>query len=230
VEQFIKDWSYLGVFLGIVATGLGFPMPEELPVVLGGVLVGTQHASFWMLPVWVFGVVVGDGMLYLIGWLFGPWLLKKSFVKNHLLSPARFDEICKNFRKHGVKILLFARLTPGIRAPIFLTAGITRLPLHHFLLADGLYAIPGVSLLFFLGWYFTDTMVDWVNHEGQNFKLVILAALLVVAGYIVYRFLRRPVVAGNPQEVPPLVQHTLGQISKLVQPADKDPAKRIEQQ
>ena len=60
-----------------------------------------------------------------------------------------------NFQKYGVKILLFARLTPGIRAPIFLTAGIMKLPVTYFLFADGIYAIPGVSMLFFLGYWFS---------------------------------------------------------------------------
>src|ERR1700677_2783983 len=139
-------------------------MPEELPVVLGGALVGSnssnEHPKFFlMLPVCIIGVVVGDSLLYGIGRLWGAWLVENSFVKKHLLSPDRLEEIRANFTKHGVKILLFARLTPGIRAPIFLTAGITRLPIYQFLLADGVYAIPRVTLLFFLGWYFTDTMV-----------------------------------------------------------------------
>ena len=216
MEQFIEDWSYLGVFLGIVVTGLGFPMPEELPVVLGGYLVGMGYAGWLMLPVCIGGVVVGDSALYMIGRLFGVWLVGKPFVKNHVLSPARLEEIRENFRKHGVKILLFARLTPGIRAPIFLTAGITHLPLYLFVLADAIYAIPGVCLLFFLGWYFTDTMVEWIKTEAGHIKsIAILVALLAVAGYFTYRFLRRPMVEGNPKDVPKIaqpVQHTLEHI------------------
>ena len=42
-------------------------------------------------------------------------------------------------------ILLFARILPGIRSPIFLTAGIMKLSWQRFLLADGIYAVPGVS-------------------------------------------------------------------------------------
>jgi len=41
MEEFLQNWGYLGVFLGILSTGIPFfPVPEELPVVLGGVLVG----------------------------------------------------------------------------------------------------------------------------------------------------------------------------------------------
>ena len=39
-------------------------------------------------------------------------------------------------------------------------AGIMKLPLPKFILADGIYAIPGVSLLFFLAWWFGDQFRD----------------------------------------------------------------------
>src|SRR5438876_4994934 len=36
-------WIYLGAFFSLVAAGLGFPIPEELPIVVSGAMVG--HAS-----------------------------------------------------------------------------------------------------------------------------------------------------------------------------------------
>src|SRR5437016_248176 len=33
-------WSYLTVFAALVAAGLGFPLPEEIPIVTAGVLAG----------------------------------------------------------------------------------------------------------------------------------------------------------------------------------------------
>ena len=41
---------------------------------------------------------------------------------------------------------MFGRLLPGIRMPLFLTAGIMRLPFMRFLLADGIGAILGNSI------------------------------------------------------------------------------------
>src|SRR5262249_42723503 len=156
MEEFLRSWGYLGVFLGILATGVGFPMPEELPVVIGGLLVGTGQAYWWiMLPVCIVGVIIGDSFLYLIGRFWGAKLLERPFFRKRLLPPERVEKISHNFKEYGIKILLFARLTPGIRAPIFLFAGISRLPLTRFILADGIYAIPGVTFLWFLGYMFT---------------------------------------------------------------------------
>jgi membrane protein DedA with SNARE-associated domain len=208
VEEFLRDWGYLGIFIGIVSTGVGFPMPEELPVVVGGALAGGGHVRWWlMLPVCIVGVIVGDGLLYGIGRMWGPRLLNSNWVKSRLLPPERLAKIEQNFQQYGVRILLFARLTPGIRAPIFFTAGLTRLSLARFLLADGIYAIPGVSLLFFLGYWFTEGMVNLVKGEMETVKHVVIVAVIgAVALYVLYRFLRRPVVTGNPKDMPEVMR------------------------
>ena len=206
MEELIKSWGYLGVFVGILATGLGFPMPEELPIVLGGVLATHEHISIWiMLPVCIVGVIIGDSFLYLIGRFWGTRIVELPFIRNKLLPPDRFAKISANFQKYGVKILLFARLTPGIRAPIFLTAGITKLPLTHFLFADGIYAIPGVSLLFFLGYWFTDSIIDIVRQSQMVKPIIILVVLVGLTLYFLYLFWRKPVGTGSPTEMPPIV-------------------------
>ncbi len=206
MQEFIQSWGYIGVFVGILATGLGFPMPEEMPIVLGGVLATQADISIWiMLPVCIVGVIIGDSFLYLIGRFWGAKLVELPFIRNKLLPPERFASISENFQKYGVKILLFARLTPGIRAPIFLTAGITKLPLTYFLFADGVYAIPGVSVLFFLGYWFTDSIIDIVRQSQMVKPIIVLVLLAGVTIYLLYRFWRKPVVTGNPTEMPPIV-------------------------
>jgi len=213
VEEFLESWGYLGIFLGLVATGVGFPMPEELPVVIGGALAGSKPELikwYLMLPVTIAGVIVGDSFLYTIGRLWGPRLLQIGWIKRHMFPPDRVVKIEQNFHRYGVKLLLFARLTPGVRAPIFFTAGMTRLPLAKFLIADGLYAVPGVSLLFFLGWWFADsigTLVDFIEGPVEKVKSIIaIVVVLAIAGYFIYRVLRKPAVTGDPHEMPSLVE------------------------
>jgi membrane protein DedA with SNARE-associated domain len=207
MQDFIESWGYLGVFVGILATGLGFPMPEELPIVLGGAMANSDKVRMWiMLPVCVVGVIIGDSFLYLIGRFWGLKLVQLPFFRRKLLTPERLASISANFQHYGVKILLFARLTPGIRAGIFLTAGITKLPITHFLLADAIYAIPGVSVLFFLGYWFTDSIIELIEAESRFVKPIIVLVVLAGVGlYLVYRFWRKPMVTGNPTEMPPIV-------------------------
>jgi membrane protein DedA with SNARE-associated domain len=218
VADFLQSWGYLGVFLGIIATGVPLmPMPEELPVVLGGALAGSGTASWWiMLPLCILAVVLGDGLLYTIGRFWGRHLLTYAWVNKHLLPPERLASIEENFHKHGIKLLLFARLTPGIRSPIFFTAGLTRMSAARFVLADAIYAVPGVTLLFFLGYWFSDSMVSLINNEVAQVKhIIILVVILAVAGYLLYRFLRRPVVTGDPKDIPPLAGQITHGIKQL---------------
>jgi membrane protein DedA with SNARE-associated domain len=205
-------YVYLGVFVALVAAGVGFPMPEEIPIVTAGALAG--HASqdpssslhWWiLLPVCILGVVISDGLLYLVGRTFGMGLLRFPLVAR-ILPRERVERVRRNFKKHGVLILLFARVLPGIRSPVFLTAGIMRLSWRRFLLADGIYAIPGVSLLFFLAYWFTDQFRDLVTEAEVEVSrirpLLILAGILAVAVYCLVKFLRHPVHTGDPEELP----------------------------
>ena len=192
---------YAGVFVALVAAGVGFPMPEELPIVTAGALLG-QTANdpppglygWALLLVCVAGVVLSDLLLYLIGRAWGLRLLRLRFVAG-ILPVARLQRIRRGFARHGVLILLVARLLPGVRTAIFLSAGILRLSWKRFLLADGLYALPGVSLLFLLAYWFTDRFRDAVirvEEEVGRCKLVLLVvAAAVGAGCWLWRSLRR---------------------------------------
>lgn len=207
MEDFIRDYGYFGVAVSILATGLGFPVPEEVPVLIGGAMVNHQEVSAWiMLPVCIVSVIIGDSLLYLIGRFWGSKLVQISFVRKRLLTPERFASIAANFQHYGVKILLFARFTPGIRTPIFLTAGITKLPWTKFLIADAIYAVPGVAILFFLGYWFTDSIIDLAKNDIYVRPIIVLVVFAGVGAYLLYRMWRKPMVTGAPQEMPPLVR------------------------
>jgi membrane protein DedA with SNARE-associated domain len=207
MQPLIESYGYYGVFFGILASGLGFPIPEELPIVLGGAMANSNKVHIWiMLPVCIVGVIIGDSFLYLIGRFWGTRLVQLPVIRKRLLTPERLESISANFQKYGVKILLFARLTPGIRAGIFFTAGITKLPITHFVFADAIYAVPGVSVLFFLGYWFTDSIIELIEAESRFVKpVIVLVALAGIGIYVLYRFWRKPVVTGNPTEMPPIV-------------------------
>jgi len=161
------------------------------------------HVRWWiLLPVCILGVVCSDVLLYSSGRYLGDRLLRHRWMA-HLLPPQRRQRTEENFHRYGVSILVFGRLVPGIRAPLFLTAGSMRLPLPRFLLADGLGAVVGNSFFFFLGFWLGDSVKTLIVGVEARLKpiLIIIAVGLVVA-YLLWLFLRHPVSTGDPSEVP----------------------------
>jgi len=207
--QNFSEYGYLGVFLALIASGFGFPMPEELPIITAGILVGHEDTTlrWWiMLPVCILGVVISDGVLYGIGRLWGTRLLENKWVQRNIVSPENRAEIEKNLHDRGIAVLLGARLLPGIRTPIFIMAGILRVPLTRFLLADGLYAIPGVNLLFWLAYLLTDQVLVIFNKINEYKPLVVVSLLSAVAGALFQKYvLSRHVSTGKPPEVPKII-------------------------
>lgn len=200
-------WAYLTVLGTLLAAGLGLPIPEELPIVGAGVTVGAAGANsrivwYIMLPVCIAGVVIGDACLYTIGRIWGQRLLHNNWVRRKVLPTDRRERIERNFHRYGIWILLGARLLPGIRSPIFLMAGINRLPIAKFLIADGLYAIPGVSLLFTLSYWFGDQFMEIVREAERVRPLIVVCVIMAVAGILTYYFVKHPVSTGDPREVP----------------------------
>ena len=146
-----NNGSYLGIIVLLVLTGMGLPLPEEVPIIAAGIA-----SSDGSLPnVWlafvscVIGAVLGDSMLYAIGYHFGHNLAKKHPRFAHLLHADREAQIEEMIRKHGLKVFFLARFMIGIRAPMYLTAGILRMPFRRFIVVDAICNVGRGSVFWF---------------------------------------------------------------------------------
>ena len=95
-----------------------------------------------------------------------------------------------------------------------------RLPLTRFLLADSIYALPGVTILFTLAYWFTNQVKEAVlnfTHRIDSFRpYLIIGGITAVALFLLYEFWKRRHVTGDPKEVP-----IIGE--KVIKPAAADP-------
>ncbi len=213
------DYGYLGVFVALIASATVVPIPEELPVITAGIMVGHSDTEYaldrdnpkrllWyiMLPVLMAGVVIGDGVLYGIGRVWGRRLLDLKWVQRRVVTPEKREQIEKNFHDRGIMILLGARLLPGIRGPIFIMAGVLRVPLGRFMLADAIYAVPLVNILFWLSYFLTDQVLFIFNKIDAYRPLVIVAILSGIAGAMIHRYIfARHISTGEPPHVPDII-------------------------
>jgi membrane protein DedA with SNARE-associated domain len=203
-------WVLLTTFGSLVVAGIpGVPIPEFLPVMGAGGWLGAHPdvglIGWLLLPASILGIVIADCLLFAIGRIFGVRLLNYRLFARILVAEKR-ERIEQNFHKYGMKVLLFARLLPSLPSLVSITAGTMRVPFLTFLLCDIVYAIPGISFLFLLAYWFGAQVIQLVqNADAQvhdKVPYIILAALLAVAGFFVYHFFKQPVSTGDPKEIP----------------------------
>ena len=190
---FFTHYGYFAVFFVLLICGFGVPIPEDITLVAGGVISGLGYTNeHWMFVVGMAGVLTGDATMFLLGRFYGNTLLQWPLVAR-VVTPERFVAVQAKFEKYGVWVLFVARFLPGLRSPIFITAGVTRrVPFWRFLLMDGLAALISVPVwvyLGFLGASNRDWLLTWV-HRGQT-GLLGLIGVSVVGGIAFWWMKRR---------------------------------------
>jgi len=185
---FFTDYGYIAVFGILILCGFGLPIPEDITLVSGGVISGLDLANpHTMCIVGLAGVLIGDSTMFLAGRIFG-YRIQRIRTFRRILSPRRFSQIQRKFKKYGLSLLFVARFLPGLRSPIFLVAGMSRrIPYHTFILMDGFAAIISVPIWVYLGYFFADNLdllMEYV-HDVQKLIYLILA-LIVIVVLVVY--------------------------------------------
>jgi membrane protein DedA with SNARE-associated domain len=187
--DFILSQKYVSIVVILVLTGMGLPIPEEVPIIGAGIL--ASHGTLEPLPAFLaclLGAIGGDCVLFAIGYHFGHNLAKRHPRFAHLLHAEREEYIERMLRKHGLKVFFLARFMVGIRAPVYLTAGILRMSFRRFLLVDLLCATTVVGLFFGLAYQFGDRLNKKIIQRTEIALTVIVLAIVV--GVAIY-FWRR---------------------------------------
>lgn len=188
--DFFTGYGYVAVFAVLLVCGFGVPIPEDITLVAGGVISGLGYTNVhYMFVVGMAGVLVGDGCMFMAGRIFGQKVLRFKPIAR-ILTQERFEAVQEKFEKYGNWVLFVARFLPGLRSPIFITAGMTRrVPYWRFLLMDGFAALISVPVWVYLGYYGAANR-DWLMmmvHRGQAGILSVVALLLLGGGFVWYR-------------------------------------------
>jgi len=206
--------GYAFIFGVLILCGFGFPLPEDVILVTGGVL--AWIASPLEQPTWVemlkdlrlqimvivglAGILGGDSVIYWAGRRFGR-RIAEVWPFRSLITPAKLERVERLLRKRGNVVVMIARFLPGLRAPTYFTVGHSRLPFWEFLFFDGMAALVSAPLWVFLGFWFGDD-IERAAREASRFGHYILAAVLAITALLVFRAWRRRTAAGA--EGPPV--------------------------
>ena len=144
LQEFVDNFTYLGIFAVLLLGSLGVPIPEEMSIIAAAVLSHASIVRWWLaLPICLLGVLSGDMVLYWVGRHWGEQVLNWRLVRL-VLSPAREQWLKAAYRRHALKTVVTARHVMGLRAAAFLTAGRANVPFWKFVVADTGAALFGV--------------------------------------------------------------------------------------
>ncbi len=190
MEELIQHLPYLGLFTILFISGFGVPIPEDIPLVLGGYYCAKGDARIEiMLPVGLISIIGADFLVYLMGRRFGH-IVPNLPVIGRYFNEARLARAAEAFHQHGAKIIFFARFLPGLRTPIYFTAGSFKLPAWKMLSMDGAAALLSVPLLMLLPYYYADHIDKvWVwIHQGQ--MTVLATVVILITGFVGIKYFR----------------------------------------
>jgi membrane protein DedA with SNARE-associated domain len=156
VQHLIQVGGYFVLFALLFACGLGFPLPEDIPLLLAGYFVAQPPGTpgkMYLLPAAIVawcGIVGGDCVLYSLGRRYGLNITRIPVIGRHV-TQTRIIWIETKFDKWGVGVVAVCRMFAGVRGAMVVAAGISRFKFYKFIITDGITAVFSGGLFLYLG-------------------------------------------------------------------------------
>jgi membrane protein DedA with SNARE-associated domain len=186
----IGHFPYLGIFALIILGGMGLPFPEDTTLMLSGFLVA--HGVVKPLPTFLIvysGLLMSDFFLYSVGKKYGRMVVEhKKF--HRMISPDRLSKLEEKFKKRDVWVILVGRHFLGLRAQIFLVAGVMRMSAIKFLVADAATSLLTIALMGGIG-YVGGNSVQILKKDLTRIEyMAIVVFILLLAGWFIFRYFK----------------------------------------
>ncbi|WP_394269083.1 DedA family protein [Qipengyuania sp.] len=183
----IAAGGYFGIFLLMALENIFPPIPSEIIMGYGGVLVARGEMSFWpLLLIGTAGTVAGNMVWY---WLGARWSEDQihAFVDRHgrwlTMEWEEFDKARTLFRRHGDWVVFFLRFSPLLRTIVSLPAGLAKMQLWRFLLFTFLGSIIWNGALIWGGKKLSGLIEEYETIAGY----VVVGIILAGVAFYVYR-------------------------------------------
>jgi membrane protein DedA with SNARE-associated domain len=199
-DLLLAHGSYVAITVVMILTGAGLPIPEEVPIIAAGMLSsGNVLNPLIAVACCLFGALVGDCIMYWIGYHFGRGVLQEHPRFARWVTPERERRIEEMFAQHGLKVFFVARFLVGLRSPVYLTAGILRVSFKRFVLIDLICATAVVGTFFGLTYYFSENIARWAKDVQLLVTIVVVIVVACVALFVWRRYRRSKSLLPDPQ-------------------------------
>lgn len=182
---------YMLIFGMMIASGFGFPLPEEVTIISVGILayMGSQPQQFpppspgapvvngYEAAIFTsLAVMFADFLVFYIGRLGGRKLIRRKpftlvFTQEAMAKVDHFTH------KHGQLGTFLFRFTPGLRFPAHIMLGMSSMPFWKFALVDGAAVMVSIPTQILLIYNFGEPILVAIH----RFKYILFTVLAVLA-------------------------------------------------
>jgi membrane-associated protein len=186
-QQLLGRFGVPGSFLLLYVeeSGIPLPVPGDVYVAYLGRQTGgdlNNVIAAWLGIILV--VVAGSSNLYWISRRWGSRLVRSRVAAFVHLDPERVGAAEKWFARRGMLAIIFGRHVPGLRVPITVAAGISRVPYPIFVPSVAISTAVWAGVWLFLGVRFGPSVGRFFSGNSWTLALVgvvVIGAVAVVA-------------------------------------------------
>jgi membrane protein DedA with SNARE-associated domain len=204
VQHFITQYSYLAVFLLMLAESACIPVPSEVIMLLGGALAagavpGAHPSLAGIIAAGVLGNVAGSYVAWAVGRYAGLTAARR-WGSRIGIREREIDRATAWFERHGSAAVLFGRLIPVVRTFISLPAGFAAMPAGRFGLYTLIGCIPWTAALGIAGYALGANWQSVANgFHGPTYVIAGIIAVALVAAVILGIRRNRRNGVGDPE-------------------------------
>ena len=201
MQEFIFDaiaWGgYWGILLLMAIENVFPPIPSEVIMGIGGVLVARGTMEFW--PLILAGTVGSTLGNYVWYWIGDRWGYRRlaAFTEKHgrwlTLSYSDIEKAAKFFQSHGQWVVFALRVSPFLRTMVSLPAGLSHMKLWRFLL----FTFAGAALWNMLLVEGGRRLAPLIERYENIASWVIVGFFALIVVFYLYR-----VITWKPREEP----------------------------
>lgn len=185
IIETIAQGGYLGIALLMVIENVFPPIPSEVIMGIGGVLVARGTMEFW--PLLAAGTIGSTAGNYVWFWIGDRWSYRRlrPFIDRWgrwlTLDWEHIEQASRFFQRHGQWVVLFLRFSPFLRTIISLPAGLAHMNVWRFLIFT--FVGAGIwNVLLILGGQWLAIYLE--ESEGVIGWIILGLVGLAVAAYV----------------------------------------------
>ncbi len=172
----VIEWETLVLFWTLA---LGTLISEDLTCILAGVMVADGRIGFaFASTACLFGIFLGDILLFLAGRLIGRTVLKRAPLK-WFITESDVEKASMWFQQQGMTAILLSRFLPGTRLPTYLAAGFLNTSFLKFTLYFLIAAVVWTPLLVGLSMLLGGKLIESALLTGQSLVWKLVVSVLI---------------------------------------------------